>query len=85
MPRCCAVGKMAVSKAEAVREGMKGRGWALLHSYGAPASLLCGGGWARTGGLSVCHVALQLAWLQTSVFECPAQLMFGFAERDSPQ
>ncbi|KAI7845764.1 hypothetical protein COHA_000678 [Chlorella ohadii] len=29
-----AVGKMAVSKAEAVREGMKGRGLTLLHTYG---------------------------------------------------
>lgn len=29
-----AVGKMALSKAEAVREGMKGRGWTLLHAYG---------------------------------------------------
>ncbi len=25
---------MAVSRTEAVREGMKGRGWTLLHSYG---------------------------------------------------
>ena len=29
-----AVGRMAVSRTEAVREGMKGRGWTLLHSYG---------------------------------------------------
>ena len=29
-----AVGKMAVSRTEALREGMKGRGWTLLHSYG---------------------------------------------------
>ncbi|KAL4422679.1 hypothetical protein ABPG75_008876 [Micractinium tetrahymenae] len=29
-----AVGKMAVSRTETVREGMKGRGWTLLHSYG---------------------------------------------------
>ncbi|PRW32977.1 Eukaryotic translation initiation factor 2D [Chlorella sorokiniana] len=33
-PTPFAVGKMAVSKAEALREGMKGRGWTLLHSYG---------------------------------------------------
>lgn len=34
-----ALGKMAVSRTEALREGMKGRGMEVLHVYGAPALL----------------------------------------------
>jgi translation initiation factor 2D len=34
-----ALGKMAVSRTEALREGMKGRGMEVLHVYGAPVLL----------------------------------------------
>lgn len=60
-----AVGKMAVSKAEAVREGMKGRGWTLLHSYGA---LHCWGALELLYARAACAMQLQLhSWCRAEL------------------